>query len=603
LCPVHADKSPSLGLADKDGKTLFKCRVGCTQESVIEKLKALDLWPTGNGHTNGNGGALTLNAFAKAKGLDSQFLARCGVTEEKGSLVFHYSLMNGQRAPRQRVRLALEGEKRFIWNKANGRPVPYGLWRIGDAHKRGIDTLVLCEGESDALTFWSHKLEALGIPGSDNAGLLQAPHVARFQQILIVHESDQGGEVFEKGCVARLAELEYPGRVAVVEMERAEVNDVNELHLKTLGDPGGFEAEWLALVDQVRSIDLPIVGLEVFDASMVQPKPIKWLWPKRVPCGKLALLVGPPGLGKSFVALDIAAHLTNGSPWPDGTANAFDGDIIIFSAEDGMADTIIPRLIGLGAKRGRIFIGKRVRELNQSGEITRRGFNLAHDLPKLERMLDQHPETKLVIIDPVSAYMARIDTHKNAEIRSEVLDPLAELAERRDVTIIAVTHFNKGGGGGGLERISGSIAFPAAARIVWGFARDAEDPGKRLMLFGKSNVGPEVSGLAFRITENPDGSPSFEWLAGSVNENLADALRREQEAQKDTTTASKLELAKSLWRQMLADGPRLVKEIEDRASELNISEKTLKRASWDLGVRRSKKGFTGGWMAHLPTNP
>jgi AAA domain len=361
LCPAHDDHKPSLGLSQTNGKILFHCHVGCTQESVHKESCARGLWPDStfaNAHShNGAAPRLTLAEFATAKGFEPAFLTQMGVAEDKGRLVFHYLLMDGQRAARQRIRLSLTGDKRFIWNSAQGRPVPYGLWRLAEARKRN-SALILVEGESDALTLWNHGIEALGIPGADMCGLLQAPHVAGFRRVFIVREDDHGGEIFEKGCVGRFAELEFDGTVAVVEMAKAAVKDVNDLHLKLLANAGGFEVEWEALIHHARTVELPIVGLEVFAANTIQAKKIEWLWPKRIPLGKLVLFVGHPGLGKSFTALDVAARLSTGAGWPDGSPGGLQGNSIVFSAEDGMADTIIPRLMALGAEPGRIWLGK-----------------------------------------------------------------------------------------------------------------------------------------------------------------------------------------------------------------------------------------------------
>ena len=140
LCPAHNDHNPSLSVDEKEGHILFCCRTGCEQSRVIDALKDRGLWSNGagsNGHpANNSKSGLSLEKFAAAKGFDVQFLSRCGVTEEKGGLVFHYLLMNGQRAARQRIRLALGGNRQFIWNDQKGRPVPYGLWRLDEARKR-----------------------------------------------------------------------------------------------------------------------------------------------------------------------------------------------------------------------------------------------------------------------------------------------------------------------------------------------------------------------------------------------------------------------------------------------------------------------------------
>ncbi len=544
---------------------------------------------------------LTLAQFANAKGFRTDFLTQEGVSENRGGLVFHSLLMNGQRAARQRIRLALAGEKRFIWNEAKGQPVPYGLWRLESARKRGVRELILCEGESDALTFWNHNIEALGIPGADMCKVLAAPHIRDFVTIIICKEPDDGGETFEKGCSGRLAALEFGGAVRVVEMARANCKDPNELHLRLLGDPGGFESEWGALVEQARSLELQAVGLEVFNAAAVVERPIEWLWPSRIPRGKLVLFVGPPGLGKSFASLYVVAQLSNGRSWPDGSANGIISDSIVFSAEDSIADTIVPRLIALEAERGHIILARRVREANEAGEINRRAFNLARDLPHLETTLDRNPNSKLVIVDPVSAFMSRVDTHKNAEVRSDVLDPLAELAERRGVTVLAVTHFNKGSGGNSLERVSGSVAFPAAARVVWGFARDPDDPGRRLMLLGKNNLGPEIPGLAFRIVGLENGRATIEWIAGEVEQKLDQVMAAERD--QNRSDDSKLDQACALIRQICAH-PIPVVELEARAEDLGISERTLKRARRLTGcVSYRAGGFAnkGVWMVRMPS--
>lgn len=536
-CPSHEDRENSLKADERDGRILFHCHAGCSVESICGAIgiTVADLFLNSrNGHaTNGNGTSnppLTLEAFGKRKGFTTEFLTLHGVAEERGVLKFPYGLMNGQKAPRQRLRTATG----FLWSKGEGHPKPYGLQYIVDARKRGVQDLFLEEGESDWLTLKLHGFTGLGIPGAANTALLQKPEIRSFAHIFILKENDEGGATFERGCVARLAHLEYRAQVHIVEMARANVKDVNDLHVKFLNEPGAFASEFGALVEMARIapvVELPIVGLEAFDASMVQERKVEWLWSNRIPRAKLTLLVGAPGLGKSFSALEIAARVSDRGLWPDGAFNGTIGRTIVFSAEDDLEDTIVARLIAQKADLTNVTVCRRIREMNESGEMTRRGFNLARDLPHLERLLDTCPDTRLVIIDPVSAYAGRTDTHKNAEMRTEVLDPLSEMASRRSVAVIAITHWNKGSGGS-LERVSGSIAFPAAARQVWGFVADPDDAMRTLMLFGKSNVGPRVAGLAFRISEI-DGRATLTWEAGDVDQKLDDVLRQERGDAKD----------------------------------------------------------------------
>lgn len=610
-CPVHDDSTNSLEITALTDRALMRCHAGCSTETICaaKGLKLADLFFTPRNDTSpapvppALRSPLTLKRFALAKGFELDFLNAQGVSEEKGSLVFHYLLMNGQRAARQRIRLALSGDHKFLWNKSDGRPVPYGLWRLDAAHKQNVADLYLVEGESDSLTLWMHGMTALGVAGADNCKLLQAPHVNGFARVLIVRENDHGGEVFEKGCVGRLAELEYAGQVAVIEMAKAEVKDANDLHVKMLGDPGGFESEWTALLEQARAVELPIAGLEIFDAAAIEPKAVQWLWRGRLPIGHLTLFAGAPEIGKSMVTLDIVTRLTTGADWPDGEANGRIVKSLIFSAEDGMADTIIARLVWFGAARGHIHVVKRMRQIDDSGEISRRPFNIKTDLAQVEKYLDKYAEAKLIVIDPVSSYMAGTDTHKNADVRVDVLDKLAELAERREVAVLAVSHLNKAGSNGnasGLDRIAGSIAFPAAARTVWGFTRDLDDPDRRLMLFGKTNIYRPMSGLAFHIVEREGGGIRVQWQDKPVVENFKEHSEREAEQQHDRGgQGRKLDLAKDVWREMLRGGARSYADIEQRARELGISEGTLKRAKWELGVKMTRAGFGGGFKASL----
>lgn len=608
FCPGHNNtNTQALHVSPANDRILLKCFAGCAPEDITGAmgLKLDDLfYVQRNGHS---ATTFTIDELAEAKGFDLAFLSKMGVTQDKGAVVFHYLLMSGQRAPRQRLRLALSGDKRFLWNKGDGKPVPYGLWQL-EAWRKEQDTLILCEGETDALTFWHHGMAALGIPGADNCQLLQLPHVRLFPKIIICRENDQGGETFEKGCIGRLGNLDYDGSIRVVECSHAGVKDANELHLKLLGDAGGFEAEWGALLEQARAVELQRTGLEIFEDSMIERKEVHWLWPNRIPLGKLVLYVGHPGLGKSFAALDLVAHLTNGADWPDEIPNSVKADSIVFSAEDSMADTIIPRLEALGAVKGHTRLVRRTKEADQSGQIVKRAFSIRKDLPLLEKALDRHPATKLIVVDPISAYMSNVDTHKNAEVRIDVLDPLAELAERRNVTVLAVTHFNKGASGNSLERVSGSIAFPAAARIVWTFTRDPEDHSRRLMLQGKNNIGPEMDGLEFRIISAENGAATIAWKHEPITEKFESIMRREQEsARGEAETMNKVEQTCDWLREVLRNDSLPVADLESRARAMNISERTLNRARKMAGVkvRRDGNGWTafleGSQGCHIPT--
>jgi len=235
----------------------------------------------------------------------------------------------------------------------------------------------------------------------------------------------------------------------------------------------------------------------------ITSRPLTWVWPHRIPAGKLSLLVGDPGLGKSCLTLDLAARITRGAPWPDDCGRCEIGNIVLLSAEDDPEDTIKPRLEAAGADLGRIFILRSV--IRADGK--EHAFELTEDLTKLRACITE--ETRLVIVDPLSAYMGgSIDSHRDTSVRA-ALAPLAQLAAVTHVAILSVSHLNKSGRAG-IYRIQGSIAFSAAARAVWSVNVDPDDNSRRLFLMVKNNLAREGAGLRFKL-DDADGKPVVHW--------------------------------------------------------------------------------------------
>lgn len=330
--------------------------------------------------------------------------------------------------------------------------------------------------------------------------------------------------------------------------------------------------------------------------SDVQPQPLEWLWLNRIPLGKLTLYAGDPGLGKSFTTLDIAARVSRGASWPDMLEVPQPvGSVILFNAEDDLETTIRPRLDRAGADVERIVAIQGVADAAGNGQFQTRHFNLGRDLPMLERAIADTPGTRLVVIDPISAYCGGVDSHRNADVRA-LLAPLADLAARHRVAIVAVTHLNKAVGGKAVYRASGSLAFAAAARAVWVVVKDPENPDRRLILPAKMNLAPDSTGLAYSIV---DGAVA--WEREGVRLTADEAFAAELESGNGGRGAERREAMDWLRDTLGVNGPMAAIEVIGAAREYGIAEKTLRRAFKDIGGSTRKSDFAGEWLWTLPS--
>ncbi|MFC1453159.1 AAA family ATPase, partial [Verrucomicrobiota bacterium] len=331
--------------------------------------------------------------------------------------------------------------------------------------------------------------------------------------------------------------------------------------------------------------------------SSVERQSIKWLWPGRIALGKASLLVGDPGVAKSHLTLWLAGKVSNAGLWPDCGQRAPLGQVIILSAEDDVADTIRPRLEATGGDLSRIHVFQAVQTGAADGRSTTRFFNLAADLDMLEEAIRQTPDVKLLIIDPISAYIGKgVDSHCNSDIRS-LLAPLAELAARFSIAILCVSHLNKGARTKAMYRTTGSLAFVAAARAVWAVARDTDDPDRRLLLPIKNNLARDIDGLAYRLEPWPH-DPNFArcvWEAEPISISAEEALSSEEGVQRGNR-----EDAEAWLVEQLRDGPVSSTEIHRRVETSGLSWATVRRAKDHLGVVAKKSGFDGGWVWSLP---
>jgi hypothetical protein len=229
----------------------------------------------------------------------------------------------------------------------------------------------------------------------------------------------------------------------------------------------------------------------------IKPKRVEWFWPNRFARGKVGVLGGHPDEGKSLILADMAARATRGDSWPCNEGRAPIGNAIILTAEDDLDDTVIPRLMAAGADLERIYIIKMVKRAVGGSRM----FSLLTDLELLERKIAEIGNIVSVGIDPLTAYfgVGKIDAYRTTDVRG-VMTPLAAVAQKQNLTIVGVLHFNKNVNvTNAMFRFSDSLAFVAAARHAFVVTKDPENEGRRLFLKAKNNLAADGRGLAYSV--------------------------------------------------------------------------------------------------------
>lgn len=348
----------------------------------------------------------------------------------------------------------------------------------------------------------------------------------------------------------------------------------------------------------IESAKPPESNISYFRLSEVKAEPIKWLWKDRIARGKITILAGDPGLGKSQLTAFMAGVVTNGGVWPVENARSPKGNVVLLSAEDDAADTIRPRLEAIGADLDKVFVIKAVRQHESEGDSYERSFDLKQDIKNLEVTLREIGGAALIVIDPISAYLGGTDSHKNADIRA-LLAPLSDLAAKYKIAVIGVTHLNKSQSRQALQRVTGSLAFVAAARAAYLVAKDHNTPDRRLLLPIKNNIGDDRTGFGFSIesvTLSETISTSKIVFEPDLVKESADSVLN---FGSNIESRSALEEAIKFLQDFCVIG-RTANQVKKQAAEAGISYASLKRAKKELGIKPKKDGQNGSWMWRLP---
>lgn len=355
------------------------------------------------------------------------------------------------------------------------------------------------------------------------------------------------------------------------------------------------DAAGLALVtsQSARSSEGEVVLLS---GANITPEPVRWLWQGWLALGKLHILAGAPGQGKTTIALSVAATVTRGGRLPDGSLCA-PGNVLIWSGEDDPADTLMPRLIAMHVDRSRVHFVSGARIGNQIAP-----FDPARDMVQLAGAASRIGGAKLLILDPVVAAVTG-DSHKNTEVR-RALQPVVELASKLGAAVLGISHFGKGGAGRDpTERVVGSVAFGAVARVVMVAAKVKSPEGeeRRILARSKSNLGPDDGGFVYSLdlVEAEPGIQAPRVLWGEALQGAARELIAEPEGQDDDQPG-----VDAFLRDLLSDGePVPSKAVKQAAQEVGHAWRTVHNGAKRLGVKITKDGMKGGWNWTMPKMP
>jgi putative DNA primase/helicase len=602
-CPAHDDKTPSLSISEgRDGMILLHCHAGCDIDDILSALGigVRDLYPRVSASNYQSllkpssprpaerGAAPDRPVSADiAAGLPQSSAppAYYDYRDETGKLLYQVVRMTPKGFRQRRP----TGFGQWQWSLGDVRRVIYRLPELA-----GVDTVIVTEGEKDA-----DRLVGLGFAATTNSGGAKKwtdAHTAQLvaagvKNVVIVPDNDEVGRehssLVAASCntagltvkVISLPDQALHGDVSdyLAAHERAEfVTLINETPIWS------DSTQAMSIPDVTRASGTPVLTR----LSDVEPEEIEWIWRGRLARGKFTQIAGNPGEGKSRLTLDIASRITTGAAWPDGSAAPV-GNVLFVLAEDGISDTVRPAVDAMGGDSSRIYVLEGVND--ESGV---RSVNLARDLRSLEIAIEQLTP-QLVVIDPITAFLGKTDSYKDAEVRG-LLAPIIALIARHRTALITVAHLSKDTQKGALYRPGGSIAFIAAARFGFVVALHPEQPGVRVLARTKNNIGQPAASLAYRI-QPPQGHITWVGESDLDADNLLAPPRRGR-------VAPQQEAASDCLLRLLEGGPLPSAEVYRLAAADGHAAATVRRAIIDIGIRPRKPSGSrhAKWLLALP---
>lgn len=543
-CPLPGHKTPAghVTLRDAGTKALITCQGGKHSYQDICQAWGFD--------------SLTYSR----NGNRPSIIATYDYTTAEGKLLYQVVRFEPKEFRQRRP----DGNGGWLWNLKGITPVLCRLPEVLKAVREG-QTVYICEGEKDTDALREKGLTATTNSGGAEKWRPEYAEALKGTSVVIVPDRDAPGQRHAAKVAASLH-----GKVRSLKV--LQLPDRDGYQVKDVSDwlaAGGTVAELERLASEAPEYKPKESDISLVCIAEVEPETVSWLWLPFIPLGKLTLLEGDPGIGKSWVSLAIATAVSLGNGLP-GAETTEPQAVLLASAEDGLGDTIRPRFDAMAANVRNVHAIKGALDFSNGGLAILEGYI-------------EHVRPALVIIDPLVAYIgAGVDIHRANEVRT-VMAKLADMAEKHVCAILAVRHLTKGGTLKPIYRGLGSIDFAAACRSVLMAGCDPNNPQKRGIVQIKSNLAPMGQAIGFELRDG-----GFYWT-GESDLTAARIL-----AVEDTGEGkSARDEAADFLRDELRDGPVEAAQVWRDAREVGLSEITVKRAKAMLGIITRRQGETG----------
>ncbi|NQV22937.1 MAG: AAA family ATPase, partial [Rhodopirellula sp.] len=539
-CPAHDDHHPSLSASEgKDGRVLLNCFAGCSIESVLAALSltASDLFSAPSGPSVAGGSVKFQQSQETSSPQKPQQAKRSKQTwRTSREAIAALEKSRGARSAAWTYRDAawLEVGVVLRWDRADGgkdilpltktvdgwqcggMPDQRPLYRLGEISQS--DVVYVVEGEKAADAGYSIGLNVTTSSGGGKAVEKSDWSPLAGKNVAIIPDNDAPGLEYAETVAGIVTQLDPPATVRILDLkddwpelpDKGDLADWCDAHdsvepktLRERIEALASKAEpWIPHTVTQRSANTQMMRRAILQPfSEVEPETLRWLWPGRIPSGMLTVISGNPAGGKSFLMIDMVARVTKGTDWPDGSPAEEPGDVILVNVEDAVAIVQRPRLDAAGADTSRVMRIDGV-ELTTGDEVVEsQTFCIMQAAEVLRSALEQLDRPRLVILDPLAAFLAGVRSNDQGDIRA-ALSPLVQLAEEFDVAIVFVHHNRKGTGSHASERMAGSLQIGATVRQSWEVVKDPEDENRRLFLPGKNSNAKDRGGLAFQIVDS-----------------------------------------------------------------------------------------------------